>query len=427
MDQVQPSVADVPASPEPSSRSDRIGSLDLLRGIAVLGILVMNIQSFSMPDPAYFNPTIWGDLTGINFAVWAVSHVFTELKFMSLFSMLFGAGIVLLCTRLDERGLKPARIHYRRILFLFLFGLMHAYLLWIGDILVWYSLSGVVAYLFWRVRPGWLLVWSLAILGIGTLLYLFFQWSMQYWPEEARQGTAVYWSPPAETILQRLETYQSGWLAQMRERVPTSIAMHTFVYLIYGLWRTLGMMLLGMALMKWGFLSAERSRGFYIKVAVIGLVIGLPVTIWGAMQHFAHDWAMEHSQFGGHLYTYWAAVAIALAYAALAMIWHQAGRPGSLRTALSRVGRMAFSCYILQTLICTTLFYGHGFGLYGMVPRWGQALIVLGVWGVVIMVANWWLGRYRYGPLEWLWRSLTYGKRQPMNLPANTAPTNTLT
>lgn len=418
MEQVTRPVAEVPVSPKPVSQSERIGSLDLLRGIAVLGILVMNIQSFSMPDPAYFNPTVWGDFSGVNFGVWAFSHLFTELKFLSLFSMLFGAGIVLLCTRLEERGMRPARIHYRRILFLFLFGLMHAYLLWIGDILVWYSLSGVVAYLFWRVRPGWLAFWAIAVLGFGALLYAFFQWSIQFWPQEALQNNAQWWSPPADVIQHRVEVYRSDWLTQMSERVPTAIAMHTFIYLVYGLWRSLGMMLAGMALMKWGVLSNARSRGFYVKLAVIGLLVGLPITAWGMWENYSHNWAMEYSQFGGHLFVYWGAVAVALGYIGLAMLWFGSGLMSGFKKALSRVGRTAFSCYILQTLICTTLFYGHGFGLYGQVPRWGQLLIVVGVWIVVILFANLWLNRFRYGPLEWLWRTLTYGKRQPMSKPA---------
>jgi uncharacterized protein len=416
MSEVSSTPAEVPVAPAPISQAERIGSLDLLRGIAVLGILIVNIQSFSMPDPAYLNPTVWGDFTGINKVVWAVSHVFAEFKFMSLFSLMFGAGIVLMCSRLEQRGLRPARTHYRRILFLFIFGLMHAYLLWVGDILVWYSLSGVLAYLFWRMRPGWLAFWALLFLGVGTALYALFQWSLPYWPEEARQGNAVWWSPPPEVIQHRLDTYRSGWLTQMSERIPTAAALHTFVYVIYALWRTLGMMLAGMALIKWGILSAERSRGFYVRTAIVALVVGLPITAWGAWQNYTHGWSMDYSQFGGHLFNYWGSVAVTLGYIALIMLWHHSCSLSGLKSTLANVGRMAFSCYILQTVICTTLFFGHGFALYGRVPRWGQMLIVLAVWAVVIAFANWWLARFRYGPLEWLWRSLTYGRKQPFSL-----------
>jgi uncharacterized protein len=286
----------------------------------------------------------------------------------------------------------------------------------VGDILVWYSLSGVLAYLFWRMRPGWLAFWALLFLGVGTALYALFQWSLPYWPEEARQGNAVWWSPPPEVIQHRLDTYRSGWLTQMSERIPTAAALHTFVYVIYALWRTLGMMLAGMALIKWGILSAERSRGFYVRTAIVALVVGLPITAWGAWQNYTHGWSMDYSQFGGHLFNYWGSVAVTLGYIALIMLWHHSCSLSGLKSTLANVGRMAFSCYILQTVICTTLFFGHGFALYGRVPRWGQMLIVLAVWAVVIAFANWWLARFRYGPLEWLWRSLTYGRKQPFSL-----------
>jgi uncharacterized protein len=132
------------------SGGERITSLDVLRGFAVLGILVMNIQSFAMVDPTYFNPTTSGDLTGINLVVWWLSHLLVDSKFMAIFSMLFGAGIVLSCSRVERRGDRPARFHYRRTFGLLFFGVLHAYLLWSGDILFWYSLSAIIAYLFWR-------------------------------------------------------------------------------------------------------------------------------------------------------------------------------------------------------------------------------------------------------------------------------------
>jgi uncharacterized protein len=161
-------VAANPLASGPTPHAERIEELDLLRGFAVLGILVMNIQSFAMVDPTYFNPTVSGDLTGVNLAVWLVSHVFADMKFITIFSMLFGAGIVLLCTRAERRGEPPARVLRRRTVWLLVFGLAHACLLWTGDILVWYSFSGTLAYLFWRLRPGWLVAWGLLLLAVGT-------------------------------------------------------------------------------------------------------------------------------------------------------------------------------------------------------------------------------------------------------------------
>jgi uncharacterized protein len=410
----KPSNLTIPKPATPTDPLGRIESLDVLRGFSVLGILMMNIQSFSMVDPAYFNPTVFGDLTGINFAVWLGSHLFFDTKFMTLFTLLFGAGIVLMTRRVEEKGCRPARLHYRRILWLLLFGLIHAYLLWHGDILVWYSLSALIAYLFLRVRPGWLLLWSLLLMLTGTGIYALAQWSIPFWPPEAIKGTAQYWIPSAEVIGQRLEAFRGGWLDQMSERVPGSLMMHTIVYLIFGIWRTVGVMLAGMALMKWGIISAEKSNRFYTVTLLTGFVIGLPLIGYGASQHIAHDWSLKYSLYGGVLPNYWGSLLVAAAYLSFWMLSCKNQWFGGIRRSLARVGRMAFTNYILQTLICTTLFYGHGFGMFGLVPRWGQLAITVAIWIVLIVASNHWMTRFRFGPLEWLWRTLTYGKRQPM-------------
>lgn len=398
----------------PVAGAERIVVLDVLRGFAVLGILVMNIQSFAMVDPTYFNPTVSLDLTGINLAVWWLSHVLVDLKFMAIFSMLFGGGIVLACSRVERRGGRPARFHYRRTFGLLLFGVLHAYLLWVGDILVWYGLSALIAYLFWRARPGWLLFWAVLVLSIGAGLYVLFQWSLPHWPPEALAQNEAYWDPPPELLRQRLDAYRGSWLDQMSERIPTALMLHTFVYLLWGMWRTLGLMLLGMAYFKWGILTGERSDRFYSVASIAGFGIGLPVVTFGAWRNFVHDWALSYSMFIGTLPNYAASVLVATAYVAAVVVVCRSGRLRGVRARLAPVGRAAFSCYILQTLVCTTIFYGHGLGLYGLVERWQQALIVIGVWTVVIVFANSWLARFRMGPLEWLWRSLTYGTWQPI-------------
>ncbi len=405
-----------PQTAEPVPEADRIGVLDILRGFAVLGILIMNIQSFAMVDSAYFNPTVWGDLTGVNYAVWLLSHLFADMKFMTIFSMLFGAGIVLLCGRVERRGARPVRVHLRRTGWLLAFGLAHAYLLWTGDILVWYSFSALLAYGFWRMRPGRLILWALFFLSVGSALYLFFQWSMPYWPPEAIDGNRLWWDPPADVVAARLDAYRGGWLAQMAERVPGSLTLQTFVYLFFGLWRTLGAMLAGMAFLKWGILSAERTTRFYLGMLGVGLACGVPTIGYGVGWNFEHEWSIRYSMFGGTFFNYWGSLLVASAYVAGVMLAYRGGWLLGVQRLLGSVGRMAFTSYILQTVLCTTLFYGHGLGLFGYVPRWGQALIVLGVWGVVIVFANAWLARFRFGPLEWLWRSLTYRKLQPLRL-----------
>ncbi len=408
-------MSDVPIpSFAPIESTNRVESLDVLRGFAVLGILIMNIQSFAMVDPAYFNPTTFGDFTGINFGVWLFSHLFADMKFMTIFSMLFGAGIVMMCQRVEQRGDSPSCVHYRRIGWLLVFGLVHAYLLWHGDILVWYSLTAFIAYMFWRVRPAWLVFWSMFIFVIGTGIYALAQWSIPYWPPEAVEGSVQYWQPSAEVMAERTVAYRGEWTGQFGERALSSAVMHTFIYLIFGLWRVLGCMLLGMALMKWRVLSAECSSRFYIVTATAGLLGGLSLIGFGVSQNLAHEFSWDYSLYGGTLFNYWGSVLVALAFVSVIMLACKNMWLGWLRGRLGATGRMAFSSYILQTLICTTLFFGHGFALIGHVPRWGQLAVTVAVWIVVVAVANLWLARFQFGPLEWLWRSLTYKRRQVM-------------
>ena len=168
----------------PVGLGERIQSLDVLRVFAVLGILVMNVQSMSMPEAAYFNPTAYGDLGGINRIVWQLGQLLADQKFMTLFSILFGAGVVLFASRCEDKGVRPAGLHYRRSIWLLLFGLLHAYLLWFGDILYAYGMCALVVYLFRRRSPWTLLVLGVLSLGFCSGLNLFFGWSMPYWPPE---------------------------------------------------------------------------------------------------------------------------------------------------------------------------------------------------------------------------------------------------
>ncbi len=398
----------------PTSNQDRIGSLDLLRGIALLGILIMNIQGFSMIGAAYFNPTAYGDLSGANRWVWTLSHLFADQKFMTLFSILFGAGVLLMTSRAEEKGMSPARLHYRRTAVLLGFGLVHAYLLWFGDVLVWYALCSLLVFLFRKKSPRTLIILGVISLAVPPLLYFFFQWSLPHMPAEARAGLISGWTPPPEEVQRELDAYRSGWLAQMPERAPMALVLHTFVFMIWAGWRAGGLMLIGMGLFKLGILSAQRTIAFYVKLAAVGLPVGLALVWYGMTRHFAEEWAMEYSQFIGVQFNYWGSVLVSLGYLSLVMILCKCAAPGTLTRALSAVGRTALTNYLLQTVICTFIFYGHGLGLFGSVERTGQILIVLGIWVVQLVASPLWLSRFRFGPCEWLWRSLTYGRLQPL-------------
>jgi uncharacterized protein len=407
-------MSDTPSRTAPTAPSERIIAIDALRGFAVLGILVMNIQSFSMIGPAYLNPTAYGDLTGINRWVWILSHLFTELKFMSIFSMLFGAGVLLFTQRIEARGRRAAGLHYRRTLWLIVIGLAHAYLLWYGDILVKYGMCALLLYLFRRVRPKRLLIVGLAVLSVSSLLYFMFGLSMPYWPPESTRGLLDAWQPSAERTALIVSAYSGGWLEQMTQRVPGALMMETMVFMIQTGWRAMGLMMVGMALFKWGVLSAQRSKRFYARLAILGLGLGLPVVAYGIVRNFAVGWSMGYSFFLGSQFNYWGSIGVSLGYVAVFMLVSRSSRFTGITRRLAAVGRMALSNYLLQTIICTTIMYGHGFGLFGRVERWHQALIVIVIWIIQLAVSPVWLSHFRFGPAEWLWRTLTYWKPQPM-------------
>ncbi len=400
----------------PIAPSERIVSLDVLRGFAILGILIMNVESFSMIMAAYINPTAFGDLTGLNRVVWILSHVLADEKFMSIFSMLFGAGILMIAGRSEEKGLKAGSVHYRRSLWLILIGLMHAYLLWYGDILVAYGVCALIVFRFRKARPERLLIAGLLIVSVASLLYLSFGYSMQYWPEEAMEGPMRSWMPDSEHAAEEIAAYQGGWLDQMSQRITGAIVLQTFVFLIWQVWRVVGLMFVGMALLTWGVLTARRSTRFYFTAVLVGFLVGFPLIILGVYRNFLAGWSLEYSMFYGPQLNYWGSLFVAFGYICVIMLLVRAARPGILIRALAATGRMAFTNYIMQTLICTTIFYGHGLGLYARMERKEQILVVFCVWVLQLIVSPIWLKHFRFGPLEWLWRSLTYRSRQPMRI-----------
>ena len=399
----------------PTRASERIVAIDILRGFALLGILIMNIQGFAMPTAAYLNPTVYGDLNGANRWVWILSHVFADQKFMTIFSLLFGAGIVLMSEKLDARGQRAWGLHYRRTFWLLLIGLAHAFLLSTGDILVAYAVCGLWVYLLRRLRPGWQLALGLLSVSVPALLLLGTGLTMQFIPPETLQELRADWKPPATTIETEVAAYRGNWLDQMEARVPASMEFQTFVLLLWTNWRAGGLMLIGMALYRWGVPTGRRARGFYAGMTVLGFAIGLPVVGWGVIQNFAHNWTMEFSRFGlGAQANYWGSLFVSAGYIGLLMLLARSGALAWLQKALAAVGRTALSNYLLQTILATAIFYGHGLGLFGSVERVGQIGIVVAIWLVQLVVSPLWLRYYRFGPFEWLWRSLSYWRFQPM-------------
>lgn len=398
----------------PTRKTGRIASLDVLRGIAILGILIMNIQSFAMVGAAYMNPTAYGNFTGWNRIIWIAGHVFADQKFLTIFSMLFGAGIVLMTNRAEQKGVSPARLHYRRTLWLILIGLLHAYLVWYGDILVSYGVCALLVFFFRKLNPWLLIILGILTVSVASLLFIASGWSMQFWPQESIDQTMTGWAPDAGEIQKELAAYRGSWLDQMPERAASSLYSQIPAFIFWTAWRAAGGMLIGMALFKWGVFSAKRSSRFYLIMMGMTFLAGFPLILLGIQKNAAAGWSLEYAMFFGSQYNYWGSLFAALGYIAGVNLLCRWFAGGWFLKVLAGVGRTALSNYLFQSVICTFIFYGHGLGLFGDLNRVQQTGVMLLVWLIQLILTTLWLKYYTFGPVEWLWRSLTYGTRQPM-------------
>ncbi len=416
--------------PTPIGGEDRLESLDVLRGFAVLGILAMNIAAFSGPFAGYSNPTIWPlpYEGGNRYAYW-LTHTLFDLKMMSLFGMLFGAGVVVWGHKARTRG-EVARVRWlwlRRMLWLFVIGMAHAWLLWEGDILVAYSLCGaLVAWWVRRLPVAWLLVLSAVffLVHFGLSLSQYLTAWMVFGPHDSppfgmpeadyqamRDGVKQFMAPTPEMLTEDIATHRGSYLDVMGARAEANPFIQIQGFAFYVFWRSTSMMLLGMALMRTGVFTGHRSRRFYAWMAAACYAIGLPMVVYSIIDNERHGFDPIRSALVGTQLNLVGSVPVALGHAA-ALLWLvKAGAVPLARRALGAVGQMALTNYLSQTLICTTLFYGYGFGLYGRLDRPALLGIVAAIWAVQLTISPWWLSHFRFGPAEWLWRTLTYLRR----------------
>jgi len=416
----------------PIDPHERIASIDVLRGVALCGILTINIWFFALPEVVSSNPSRYGGWDAANQTVWMVVHLLCEQKMMSIFSMLFGAGLIVMDRRSTARGRSLIGIYYRRTFWLLMFGLAHAYLLWMGDILVAYALCGFVLYPFRRLRPrtqfilGGLLFLSQVVLvgGLG-LLFLYIRdvtgpenkegtTEMRQAREALDRSLGVQVGPDAAKS--QIEDHQKGYLEQFPRRAEENIQMQTAIFLFWSGPRAGGLMLIGMGLMQLGVFSASRSFRFYARLTLIGYGIGLPVVGFGILEMMSHHFDPVHQLLMGGHFNYIGSLFVALGHVGMVMLICKAGWLRWLTYRLAALGRMALSNYFTQTIICTTLFEGWAFGLFGKLDRLQLLGVVGSVWLLQLIVSPVWLRYYHFGPMEWLWRCLTYWRLYPMRI-----------
>ncbi len=429
----------------PVTHAERITAIDTLRGFALLGILLMNIIGFSMYLSAYDNPTVTGGATGANLAVWAVLHVLAEGKMRCLFSLVFGAGVILLTSRLERTG-EAADIYYRRTIWLGLFGIAHAYLLWLGDILFPYALCGLLLYPFRKMAPKWLLTLGTILLLMTAASFMQDAFSQKETIEKARAAQAA--AASGQKLTEEQQDQKTEYERQEKRRLPDAAALqkeaakwrgsvldvikvrgsivgtfHSSTYYSFHNWDIWSMMLIGMGLMKLGVLAGGSSLRTYAWLAIAGYAIGLPVNIYTAFIIIRSNFDPVLQTFSAVTYDV-GRLSIALGHLGIIMLLCKTKTMQWLTNSLGAVGQMAFSNYIMHSIVCAFIFTGYGFAMYGRLQRYQVYYVVAAIWSFQMIVSPIWLRHFRFGPLEWGWRSLTYWKKQPMRLPKPADPAN---
>lgn len=426
----------------PVSQQERIVILDSLRGFAILGILLMNIPSFALPPPVNHDPSVLNEWGSIDFTTWFVVDLVPEGTQRAIFSMLFGAGILLFIGGKEKRldGMMPADYFFRRQLWLIVFSLFDVFvLLWSGDILLDYACFGMIMFAFRNLPPKRLL--------IGAAFCFIFMLAREnrnlYLDKETiHRGELV---AAIDTTKTKLSLIQKDQLTAMQDfkkrnsvesklkRMEKNIKKNTgsykvlyeyrtsryiddlVQYLFLGLWDVLLFMFMGMAFLKMGILTGQASVKIYLWMTVIGLGVGLTISYFRLQQ-------MIDAKFNWYDYTkqvWFSSYELSRTFRSIGifgfiMLLYKSGLFKWLFALLRPVGQMAFTNYLMQSLMCGLFFYGVGLGMFGKLQRHEIYYVVAAVWAIQIIYSNIWLYFFRFGPMEWAWRSLTYWKKQPM-------------
>lgn len=424
---------------QPTQKKARINSLDVIRGIAVLGILLMNINGMGLPY-AYSDPSIAGGADGLNLQVWIMNEMFFEGTMRGLFTLLFGAGVVLLTSRLEKSGagIATADIYYRRTLWLLVFGIFNVYiLLWHGDILYPYAIFGLMLFPFRNADVKKLILGAFLLIVIGVL------WDISDYRNDLKtkkegielqkikdQGLALTdeqedslekWEKLSakktpEEVSKKIDLMHQGYWAVLMEKVKGNQFMQTWLPYRLWPWDILSFMILGIAFFKLRIFHGERKNQFYLLLMGIGYFVGLSINYYETQMQLDSNFdpiiiskASQTYQIG-RLFT-------TLGHVGLFMLFIKSGILGFLQRSFAAVGQLALTNYLMQSVITSIIFYGDGLALFGTLQRYQLYYIVAGIWIFQLIYSPIWLKYFQYGPAEWLWRSLTYQKVQEFRIP----------
>jgi uncharacterized protein len=421
----------------PVADSDRIRVVDMLRGVALLGILLMNIPSFALPE--YFAEPFKNNPHSGNFWLLLITTVFFEGKMRALFGMLFGAGVLLFIGGKAKSGQSVHWLFYRRMFWLILFGLVHAHLLlWFGEILFLYGVCGMIVYLFRNLKPRYLVlavpIVGLLDFGAGQIQYRSFRAKRLAYVasaaardrgqalDEAQQRALAEWReleksilPNREVVRDNTRKIKSGYAGAASVFRKWAWAFET-KFLPVELPDSVALMLLGMGLFKLGFFSGKWSKRTYRRIMLVGYGIGLPLVVFAHLYNVRKAPTLEAllqsmettpTQWVQIIYPF-QRMLLVMAHASALILAYEAGAAAWLMRRLVAVGQMALSNYIGHTIFCSLIFFGYGLNRYAGMPFYQLYFVVVAIWAFQLAVSPWWLARFRFGPFEWLWRALTY-------------------
>ncbi|WP_280768096.1 DUF418 domain-containing protein [Salipaludibacillus daqingensis] len=399
----------------PVSEQERVHELDMIRGFALLGILIANM-------PFFASPTIYLTMTGVTW--WTESwnvfgefviQFFTASKFFTMFSFLFGLGFVIFLERAMEKVSSPKKLFLKRLFYLFLIGLIHAFGIWYGDILIIYALTGVFLLFFYKRKPKTVLIWAFLLILIPAI-FIGFMGLLIYLAGDMIPADMESTASGMQMLEQSVAAYSSGSIAEIFTQRATDYAFMFSNYL-FMMPVVLGMFLFGVYVAKTKiYKNIETHLALIRKIWIWSLVIGLPFNIL-----FVYSYFEQGADVTVFMMTYFVGSviggpALCFFYMTSLILLTRMENWLKLFSPLRAVGRMALTNYLLQSIVSTLIFYNYGLGFFGHIGPIIWLVLAALIFATQIWFSNLWLTKFRFGPVEWVWKSLTYGKKQPFKI-----------